>query len=159
MINILEAQFCESKYAMQIFRFLGIILKILYIIVPIILIIIFTIELLKYLMSKEVNDKSVISKIVKKIIFSIMIYFIPLIVNFIFSMFFADYNNSKCVMCFKDSSKCQDIMNYEDNNQVCNQKNTLEDKNECCKTILGSDYKFNEFTKSCVKPISSEHQY
>ena len=159
MINILEAQFCESKYAMQIFRFLGIILKILYIIVPIILIIIFTIELLKYLMSKEVNDKSVISKIVKKIIFSIMIYFIPLIVNFIFSMFFVDYNNSKCVMCFKDSSKCQDIINFESNNQVCNGKDSLEDKNECCKNILGSDYKFNKFTKSCVKPISSEHQY
>lgn len=93
-INILTTtSFCEDADVEKIFGFLGNILIIIKIVIPIILIIVGMISLVKAMMSSE-NDvvKKATTSLLKKACIAVVIFFIPSIVNFIMTMVGQDSN-------------------------------------------------------------------
>ena len=93
-----------SNNLIRLFKFLGNIMKILKIVIPIILIIVIAIEILKYIFNPK---EKIINKLIKKIIVTVIVFFIPMIIYFILNMLSIDTDNL-CIKCFKDpnSSEC-----------------------------------------------------
>ncbi len=143
MINFLGI--CNGN-SLKIFRFLGIIINIIFIIVPIILVILGTIDLVKYLINQ---DKSNLETIFKRIIAGIIIFFIFPITRFLISLTGANLN-TVCMECFIDykSKICVEI----------GKKNVIDDcgyelnSNICCSEKYNSNgfiYKYNESSGTC----------
>ena len=79
--------FCETSNVLQIFYFINMIVKILCYVVPAILILMLTIDIFKMVMSGEDNViKNNMKMIVKRTIFAVAIFFVPMIVNISFGL-------------------------------------------------------------------------
>ena len=79
--------FCETSNVLQIFYFINMIVKILCYVVPAILILMLTIDIFKNVMSGEDNViKNNMKMIVKRTIFAVAIFFVPMIVNISFGL-------------------------------------------------------------------------
>ena len=117
-VNAAEAlNFCERKGILQVFRIIGSVKNILKILVPILLIIMTTIDFGKVALSGDDKDMAnAKSMAIKRVIAGIIIFFIPTIVDAVLkqvSAYDADdyYNNSgtgtfgKCSYCFASPSK------------------------------------------------------
>jgi len=111
--------FCSSEAGYRVFGFVGIILNIIQIAIPIILILWGSIDLLKAIMS---SDESSIKKaqglLIKRAIYGVVIFFIPMLVKFIMGMVGGDeLTNNACMYCFSNGSECLEKaknMNTED---------------------------------------------
>ena len=79
--------FCETSNVLQIFYFINMLVKILCYVVPAILILMLTIDIFKNVMSGEDNViKNNMKMIVKRTIFAVAIFFVPMIVNISFGL-------------------------------------------------------------------------
>lgn len=97
LININTIDFCDSNSAYKLFSFLGHIFNILKIVIPIIIIVYGTIDLLKEIIKPDNNSN--IKLFIKRLVYGILIYFIAQIVVFIFSLINTNINN-KCLKIF-----------------------------------------------------------
>lgn len=103
----LESAFCSE--AAPIFKFIGQIIWIFKIIIPVALIVWGVYGLGKAVISADDKDiKTQVNALIKKIIVGIVIFFIPYLVKAIFSLVEADsYNDSTiCITCITTPSEC-----------------------------------------------------
>lgn len=111
MFNILDVvNFCEDHDIQVIFSFLGNILTIIKIVVPIILILMGSISLAKAMMSSE-NDsiKKATSSLTKKAIIAVIIFFIPSIVSFLMTMIGQNNNSCLTILLSPDKFAAQEL--------------------------------------------------
>ena len=120
MIYILN-EFCETQAGYKIMGFLGIIINIIKIIVPILLILLGTIDLVKCIMSNEKEIKPTIKKLITKVICAVAIFFVPSIVMMLTNMIEIDNNNEKCISCLLEiPTTCIEIGNNMSSNNNSN---------------------------------------
>lgn len=100
--------FCNSDSGLRIFALIGITLEIIRIVVPIILIVIGTIELVKAMMLNSDKIKSTQKKLFKKILIGVCIFFIYPLVIFVLSLVSNDFKNNGCFSCLKNPLECQE---------------------------------------------------
>ena len=112
LINIAAAM-CTSDHEgslTPVFQFIGNIVSFIKIAVPIILVVMGSIDLTKAVMaSKDDEIKKAQSTLLKRAIVGVIIFFIPAIVNLLVGMVFPDYRddeNYNCVRCVLDTSEC-----------------------------------------------------
>jgi len=132
MIYILN-DLCKSSIGYQIFGFLGILLNIIKICIPIILIVVGTIELVKCIISKSEEMNKSIKKLGIKAILGLVIFFVPSIVMFLMSLISNDFTKNECITCLLDTP-------YECMENSYNKK----------KTVLCSNYDNDE--ENCTSP-------
>ena len=95
--------FCETSNVLQIFYFINMIVKILCYVVPAILILMLTIDIFKNVMSGEDNViKNNMKMIIKRTIFAVAIFFVPMIVNISFGLL-GDMNVS-AAKCYNNAN-------------------------------------------------------
>jgi len=97
MINIFSISFCDNNNIYKLFSLLGHLFNIIKILVPIIIIIYGSIDLLKGVINP--NNKNDIKLFVKRLIYGISFFFITAIVMFIFSLLNNNLDN-KCLEVF-----------------------------------------------------------
>ena len=108
MINILsDTDLCTSLTGYRLFGFLGHILNIIQIVVPIILIIIGTIELVKGLVNNILENKKIFSKLGIKLVLAALIFLVPAIVKFFIGMITSDVANA-CIDCLSNPNYCNE---------------------------------------------------
>lgn len=93
MINTLMALTTKELPILTVVYLIKQILTLILIFAPIILIIMAMIDLLKILISTE-NQKESTSKLIKRILYCMIIFFIPLIIDFVTSMFGYNFSSS-----------------------------------------------------------------
>jgi len=111
----------------KIIIFLGNIFNFLYIIFSILIIIVITIDLVKMIINPN-NNK--ISNIIKKIVFALSIFFIPIIVKFIYNTITNDYNDY--LTCFLNPTICSEKIFIEENSYTLSSE--FASKEECEKS-------------------------
>ena len=97
MINILSLDICNNANALNVFKFLGFIFIIIKILIPILIIILGSIDLLKQVINPD-NNKN-IKMFLKRIIIGIAVFFIASIITLIFDLINVNTNN-KCFDVF-----------------------------------------------------------
>lgn len=106
-------EFCNNAGVLSMIRILGIIIEIIKIIIPLLIIVFGMIDFGKVVVSnddKEINKST--SRIVKRIVAGVLIYFIPTIILALFdylqlSEIYRDENFYKCTTCLLDTSTCE----------------------------------------------------
>ncbi len=107
-----ELQLCEQEGVITVFKFGGYALFIIKILVPLLIIIMGTIDLAKAMIagkSEEISKQAQV--LVKRAIAGVIIFFIPTIISFAFGTI-ESYANiktefSKCTDCLLNTSKCK----------------------------------------------------
>lgn len=135
--------FCNSDAGKKIFSFIGQIFDIIMIVIPIILILMGTIDFIKAVIShKDDEMKKSQNAFIKRIIIGVAIFFVPVLVNFLIGLVFEDINNP-CMKCFLAKENCKTTKNnmslikvesLELHNSECKDK---IDKDLCCKEKNG----------------------
>jgi len=108
LFNILETttNFCEDPDMEKLIGFLGQILVIIKIAIPVILIVIGTITLVKAMISNESEStKKATTGLIKKACIGVVIFFVPTIVNFIMGL--VGQSDNACVTNFLSPSRYQ----------------------------------------------------
>ena len=96
----------SSKKTLGVLKFLGRILKVVFIAIPIILIIMGSIDFTKAVMAgKEDDIKKSQNAFVKRIIAAVILFFVPIIVSIVMNFLNYDINN-KCVNCVLNPTGC-----------------------------------------------------
>lgn len=136
-----SSNFCDSNAIKRLFSFLGQMFNILKIIIPILIIVMGTIDLLKAIISSDENEiKKAKNIFIKRLILGIVVFFIFPIVSFLMQMIGQNTNN-KCMNCFlepNNKSKCNYNLknNTENLNGINNSENGFE--TDDAETITGS---------------------
>jgi len=102
-----SADFCTSAAGYRLFGFVGHLFRFLQIIIPVIIIIMGTIDLIKAVVAQKSDEmKKAQSILIKRLIIGVVIFFVPVIVNFLVNLIGGDTTN-QCLDCFlKDPSGC-----------------------------------------------------
>ena len=114
--SLLDLNFCDSEAVLRGFSVLNLFITIAKILVPILIIIKTSLDLGKAVIaSKDDEIKSVASKLPRRLIAALSIFFIPSIVDFIFNSY-VKYEDTAlafagCTTCMASSDECQDLMN------------------------------------------------
>ena len=140
-------------------------ITIIQIAIPVILIVISSIEIMKSIVKDSDEMKKAYSSVLKKIVAAIIIFFIPIAVEVIFEILNIGLNN-KCFKCFMYTNRCTYIIKAQSNKES-NTNNSIssgicsesENKNICCKDIYGSNASFDSQINDCIKSLSDENQY
>lgn len=111
-------EFCNDASILSMIRIFGIVIEIIKIVIPLLIIVVGMIDFGKVVVSsdeKEINKAT--SRIVKRIVLGVLIYFIPTIVLALFdylqlSDIYTDENFYKCTTCLLDTSTCE--FNFEE---------------------------------------------
>ena len=104
MYYLSSNNFCNSLTSFKLFSFIGYFINFIQIIIPIILILIGSFELIKVIINTGDTSKY-IRKFIKKLIFSALIFFVPIIVKFIMWEMNQDVSNA-CIDCISNPSNC-----------------------------------------------------
>jgi len=104
---LLDINLCTSITGYRLFGFLGHIVNFIQISVPIILIVIGTIELVKSLINNVDNNKKIFSKLTLKLIFALLVFFVPLIVKFLIGNVTKATANA-CIDCLSNPNNCEE---------------------------------------------------
>lgn len=126
-----------SGDALVIFNVVGNILTIIKIAVPILLIIMGSLDLMKAVMAgKEDEIKKSQGTFVKRAIAAVLVFFIPTIVGLIMSVI--DQDKTSCLTCVLDTSTCEvSSNNGGSNSNECNVEQCLEKPdNACCSNAI-----------------------
>ena len=109
LINILDSSFCDSIAGQKILMFIGYILSFSSIIIPIIVIIYGTIDLLKAIFANNNDSNKNLLLFLRRIIYSCCIFFVYPLVMMIIGMVTNDnYSENACIYCLKNSSNCNE---------------------------------------------------
>jgi len=96
---------CSDSNLLKIWRFIGIMLEIVRIAVPIILIVMGSIDFMKAVMAgKEDEIKKNQSAFIKRIIAGVLVFFVPIVVRVFLD--FLNVSTSPCLECIINVSKC-----------------------------------------------------
>ena len=119
-------EYCTNPSILKIILLIKTILKTIIYIIPIILIIIIIIDFSKATMGDEKDLNKAISISVKRIISAIIIFFVPTIVNAIFSL--VSNNSTSILDCYTNatSKKIEHYVTLNAENLVANVKKTLD---------------------------------
>lgn len=97
---------CSNPKALSVFKFIGNILKVAFIAVPIVLIIMGSIDFMKAVMAgKEDDIKKNQSVFVKRIIAAVIVFFVPIITNILMNTIL-DQTESNCLTCVLNPNTC-----------------------------------------------------
>lgn len=134
---------CTGKQVV-LFRFIGYILAIIKILIPILLILIGSIDIIKSMISlnKESLNKNIIL-FTKRLIAAVVIFFIPLIINFF--MIKITQIDSSCLNCVLDVNTCKVNETSKISNTVCSKFTNEKDcnKNNICEWESISGFNIN----------------
>lgn len=100
---------CTNPRALKVFKFIGNILKVAFIIVPILLIVMGSIDFMKATVAGKDDDiKKSQSVFVKRMIAAVIVFFVPIITNLVMGLLTDDttIKNSNCLTCMLDPSSC-----------------------------------------------------
>lgn len=106
-------EFCNNASVLSMIRIFGVIIEIIKIVIPLLIIIFGMIDFGKVVISsdeKEINKST--SRIVKRIIAGVLIYFIPTIILALFdylqlSEIYTDKNFYRCSTCLLNPDTCE----------------------------------------------------
>ncbi len=104
MYFLANNDFCNSITGFKLFSLVGYFIIIIQIIIPIILIVIGIFDLIKAIVNTEDTTKYIRS-LIKKLIFGVLIFFVPVIVKFIMWEINQDVSNA-CIDCISNPSYC-----------------------------------------------------
>lgn len=142
----------SNERLLTLFMFLGYILKIILILIPIIIIVLGTIDLVKYVINPN-DNKNNIKLFTKRLILGVSIFFVTIIVSFVFNTINQNINN-QYFKCFSNPSLCNQIVDNM-RNDVNNCKK-IDNKDDCCKFILNNKKaSYNKDIDDCTIPIST----
>ena len=118
---------CNNSTFLKIIMFLSSLLKIIFIIVPIGLIVMISIDFAKNVIAgKEDDMKKNVSIALKRILMTSVMFFIPVIVEFV--IMFLDENNVEFTECFTNANaeKIAELEDLEDRNEVEEKGNRVD---------------------------------
>lgn len=132
--NVLS-DLCTSEAGYRLFGFIGYIMNFLQIIVPIIIIIMGTIDLVKALVAQSPEDmKKSQNMFIKRLIVGVIIFFIPMLVNFIINM--VNGTDDSGNVCLSSFSNPKQAMNKADIIKEQKENGNITTNNEnCLRTI------------------------
>ncbi len=110
IINILaDASMCDANSMRRIFSLLGNLFNIIKIAIPIVIIIMGTIDLVKAMMANDTSTtKKAQTTFIKRLIVAVCIFFVLPLISFLMSLLGENMDN-QCMTCFtnpNDKSKC-----------------------------------------------------
>ncbi len=138
----------------KLFIFFGYIINIAKILVPIIIVIYGSIDLIKAVVAKnEEKIKEGYIVLFKRLGIGITIFFVPSIIYFIISLTPIDRSNSKlCFECMDNPKKCIEDINIKKTNITVECTNTqFSTRDQCCKYKYNKEMIYN-YKIGCVKP-------
>lgn len=98
---------CADPGTLKMFKFLGHLLNVAFIVIPILLIVMGTIDFVKAVMaSKDDEIKKAQIIFVKRAIAAVIVFFIPLIVNLTMGVVL-NQQKSKCITCILNPNSCK----------------------------------------------------
>lgn len=101
---------CSNPKSLSVFKFIGNLLKVGFIAIPILLIIIGSIDFLKAVAANKDDDiKKAQNAFVKRIIAAIVVFLVPLIVSIVMNIFKDETNidvKSNCLTCILNPDTC-----------------------------------------------------
>ncbi|MBQ7140301.1 MAG: hypothetical protein IJO32_02215 [Bacilli bacterium] len=100
--------FCQSAAGYKIFGFIGHIINIIQIAIPVLIIVMGTIDLVKAVVAQKPDEmKKAQSILIKRLIIGVVIFFVPMIVKFLIGM--VDGNNDNaCIDCLNTPGQCME---------------------------------------------------
>jgi len=105
-MNMFLILFCDTNSGMKLFSFVGKIFDIVMIAIPIILIIIGTIDFLKAVIAQKDDEmKKAQNTFIKRLIMGAVIFFVPAIVGFLMGLINQKLDNT-CMTCFNTPEEC-----------------------------------------------------
>ena len=137
-INVLS-DFCTSKAGYKLFGFIGYIMSFLQIAIPVIIIIMGTIDLFKAMISQSPDDmKKSQNMLIKRLIYGVVIFFVPVLVTFVINM--VNGTNGEGNICLESFSNPKEAM--ANANTASNQnpgENTVVNGQNCIRTVQMGD--------------------
>lgn len=104
---MLQVLFCESELGLKSMGFIGTIISIIKIVVPIILMVVGTISLVKCIINNKEEVNKEIPKLVKKFILALAIFLLPSIIMFLMNLVGENVGATKCMTCLlSEPKKC-----------------------------------------------------
>jgi len=156
-----NTDFCESAAGYKLFGFVGHILRIIQIIVPIIIILMGTIDLVKATIAQKDDEmKKAQSILIKRLIYGVIIFFVPVIATFLVNLVGGD-TTSPCLACvLKDPGGCVEFGNNMDKNSGNNADNSNSNNIETSEAQTEEEAKTicekcEEQGKECVENAGS----
>lgn len=159
--NILaDTDLCTSEAGYRLFGIAGYALNIIQIAVPIILIIMGTIDLVRALVAQK-NDqmKKAQSTLIKRVIIGVVIFFVPMAIKFVVGML-GDKMNSPCMTSFTNPGQAIERANEIKSNRSsasagANAQNKILSQSECEAqggTIRTEPWLVNVSERNCMHP-------
>jgi len=140
----------------RVFAFIGYLILIFQIAVPIIIVILGTIDLSKAMMSGKVEEiKKHQTMLIKRIIIGVVIFFIPVIVYFVIGLAGGDnVRDNRCFSCVSDPRRCmEDILVDESGTTVeCTDYTGFESRTACCVGTHNNERYVYDFRFGCGIP-------
>ena len=159
MINILATGLCQSEAGYRIFGLLGYVVEFIQIAVPILIIILGTIDLVKAIIAQNDEQmKKAQSTLIKRVIYGVVIFFIPMLINFIIGLVNTDTNadNYACIESFRDpkaAMKMADEVRDTVNEYVDIQNNVSK---EDCDAQGGTFRELEGFGNQCAIDLNEQ---
>ena len=96
---------CTNPNALKTFKFIGNILDVVFIAIPIILILMGSIDFMKAVMaSKEDEIKKAQGVFIKRIVAAVVVFFVPIIASILLEL--VEYDKSNCFTCVVEPNTC-----------------------------------------------------
>lgn len=148
---------CTSNAGKRLFGFLGQMFNIIMIAVPVILIIMGSIDFVKAVISQKDDEmKKAQNMFIKRLIVGVIIFFVPPIVNFVIGLTGIS-TTSPCMTCFTDpkNSACK-VTETTNNNDSSNTSNNSSSDNTSGDTNDTSNDSTNENETENLETIQEE---
>lgn len=111
LFNILaNTDLCTSSAGQRLFGFVGYIIIFLQITIPVILIIMGSIDFIKALTAQKSDEiKKAQTAFIKRLILGVVIFFVPMVVKFVIGLVGGnDFTTNACLSCLSEPTKCSE---------------------------------------------------
>lgn len=166
LFNILaDTDLCTSEAGYRLFGLAGYALNIIQIAVPIILIVMGTIDFVKALVAqKDDQMKKAQSTLIKRVIIGVVIFFVPMVIKFVVGML-GDNTNNVCMESFTNPeeamSKANEIRDSRSSGGGSSASNNIVSQSDCeaqGKVIITDPERINLEGTNCVNEINLNDQ-
>lgn len=166
LFNILaDTDLCTSEAGYRLFGLAGYALNIIQIAVPIILIVMGTIDLVKALVAqKDDQMKKAQSTLIKRVIIGVVIFFVPMVIKFVIGMLGENTNNA-CMESFTNPGaameRANELKNSSSSGGGSSAGNNIVSQSDCeaqGKVIITDPERINLEGTNCVNEINLNDQ-